>query len=870
MPGTEIERLRLEIHGAVQGVGFRPFVYRLAHELQVQGWVRNDPHGVFVEIEGQHDTLQRFLDRLPAERPPHAVLHTVEPTWLAAEGYEGFTIVESQGTRHPTAVVLPDLATCSDCLRDLRDPRDRRYRYPFVNCTHCGPRFTIVRELPYDRPATTMRAFRLCPDCHTEYENPLDRRFHAQPNACSRCGPRIALWSRKGESLHEGDPALQAAERAIREGRIVALKGLGGFHLVVDARNADAVAELRRRKARDEKPFAVMVPDLDAARRCCEVSREAAELLASPQAPIVLLPRLADAGTEDRSTDRSADRNADRIAGQIADQVAPGNPHLGLMLPSTPLHHLLLADLGFPVVATSGNRSDEPIAIDNLEAVERLGSIADLFLVHNRPIARHVDDSVVRIAAGAPRLLRRARGYAPLPVRLRRKVPAVLALGGQLKNTVALSVGENVFLSQHLGDMDTPQTLAACERVIHDFLELYDVEPVAVAHDLHPDYASTRLATEWAARLAGSDATEPRQDPWERLLTGDVAGVSGGNLQGFSGSDPARHDPSLPRIPVQHHHAHLAACLADCDEPGPALGVIWDGTGYGPDGTIWGGEILLGSAAGYERVAHLAPFRLPGGEAAVVEPRRVALALLWEMEGDAALDRDLPALRAFAEPERRLLGQMLDRGFHAPVTTSMGRLFDGVASLLDLHQVMAFEGQAAMAVEHAAGPWDAEGEGAGAYPLEILGGDDSGQWEAVGQDVWTTEGPWILDWRPTISALLDDLRRGVAVGTAAARFHNALLEAAMAVARRVRQRTGEDTVALSGGCFQNRWLLEGLTHRLRQDGFRPLLHERVPANDGGLSLGQVAVAAARLRYLESRLESRPKGEPTCVLEFPAS
>lgn len=832
MSRTEIERLRLEIHGAVQGVGFRPFVFRLAHELHVQGWVRNDPHGVFVEVEGRRETLERFLDRLPAERPPNAVLQSVEPTWLTAEGYQGFTIVESRGTSHPTAVVLPDLATCPDCLRELHDPRDHRYRYPFVNCTHCGPRFTIVRKLPYDRPHTTMRAFRLCPECRTEYEDPLDRRFHAQPNACPRCGPHIALWSPRGESLREGDAALREAEDALRPGKIVALKGLGGFHLVVDARNGDAVTELRRRKGRDEKPFAVMVRDLEAARQCCEVSPEAAELLASPQAPIVLLRRRETAEGE--------------ISDLIADEVAPGNPYLGLLLPSTPLHHLLLADLGFPVVATSGNLSDEPIAIDNLEAVERLGSIADLFLVHNRPIARHVDDSVVFVGAGAPRLLRRARGYAPLPVRLTRKVPAILALGGHLKNTVALSVGDNVFLSQHLGDMDTPRALAACERVIRDFLDLYDVEPAAVAHDLHPDYASTQMAGEWAARLAGSDASKPPQDPWERLLTGTPGSAAGAELPATGSSQP--------RIAVQHHHAHLASCLADCGEPGPALGVIWDGTGYGPDGTVWGGELLLGSATGYERVAHLAPFRLPGGEAAVVEPRRVALALLWEIEGDAALERDLPAVRAFARSERRLLGQMLDRGFHAPVTTSMGRLFDGVASLLDLHQARTFEGQAAMAVEHVAegaGSW--ESADVGAYPLDIIGSES---------------GPRILDWRPTITTLLDDQRRGVSAAIAAARFHNALIEAALGIAREV----GEEAVALSGGCFQNRRLLEGLATRLRREGFRPLLHERVPANDGGLSLGQVAVAAARLETQGPKFPEHPetKGEPTCVSESPAS
>lgn len=794
MSGTEIERLRLEIHGAVQGVGFRPFVYRLAHDLQVTGWVRNDPHGVFIEVEGRRDTLESFLHRLPVERPPHADLHTLEPTWLEAQGYERFSILESRASAQPTAVVLPDLATCSACRTELFDPTDRRYRYPFINCTHCGPRFSIVRQLPYDRPSTTMRDFTLCRECRREYEDPLDRRFHAQPNACPRCGPRIALWNRQGETLARNDAALGTAASAVRGGKILALKGLGGFHLVVDARDPQAIEELRRRKGRDEKPFAVMVRDLATVRRHCEVGADAKRVLTSPEAPIVLLPRRPAAdGTE-----------------PTASEVAPGNPYLGLMLPSTPLHHLLLAELDFPVVATSGNRSDEPIATDNLEALERLGHIADGFLVHDRPIARHVDDSVVFVTAGAPRPIRRARGYAPLPVRVSEPMPTLLAMGGHLKNTVALSVGSNVFLSQHLGDMDTPESLTASERVVQDFLELYDAHPVAVVHDLHPDYASTRLASEWALRLAGHEPREIRWDPWEQLLTGRPRPRIKSEGAG------------LPTIAVQHHHAHLAACLADSDEPGPALGVIWDGTGYGPDGTVWGGEFLLGTALGYERVAHLAPFRLPGGEAAVVEPRRVALALLWELEKDAALEEDLPPLAAFAPPEKRLLAQMLARGFHAPITTSMGRLFDGVASLLGLHQRRTFEGQAAMAVEHIADLTET-----GSYPLDVTPDDD---------------GVLRLDWKPLIGALLEDLRRGVEPGVTAARFHNALVEGAVEVAGRV----GEGRVVLSGGCFQNRLLLERTARRLEEEGFRVLLHQRVPANDGGLSLGQVAVAAARL------------------------
>jgi hydrogenase maturation protein HypF len=784
-PAAVRRRLRLAVEGAVQGVGFRPFVYRLAHELGLAGWVANDPRGVRIEVEGEEWALRAFQGRLDAERPPLAAIHRLDAAWgdpKASEGGPqaaagtGFEIRDSDADGARTAVVLPDAATCPECLAEVLDPADRRHRYPFTNCTHCGPRFTIVRALPYDRPNTTMARFVMCTDCRREYQDPRDRRFHAQPNACPVCGPRLALWT-PDAAVVPGDPIKGAAE-ALRRGEIVAVKGLGGFQLLVDARSEAAVARLRRRKHREEKPLAVMVRDLDAARALCRVPPPAAAALASVQAPIVILERLPDA--------------------LVAPGVAPGNPSLGLMLPTTPLHHLLLGELGFPVVATSGNRSDEPIATSEEEALERLGRIADLFLVHDRPIERHADDSVVRLIEGEPRLLRRARGYAPMPLRLARPVPTVLAVGAHLKNTVALSVADRVYLSQHLGDMETPEAVAAFERVIDDFLRLYQAAPVAVAHDLHPDYATTHHARELAFRLGRRRGGVP-----------------------------------VPLVGVQHHHAHLAACLADAGEPdgmgGPALGVTWDDTGYGTDGTVWGGELLLGDAAACRRVGHLRPFRLPGGDAAVREPRRVALALLWELLGPAALERrDLAPVAAFEQAERRLLGRMLETGWNAPVTTSAGRLFDGVAALLDLAQTVSFEGQAAMALEHLADAGDAGGgAGGGAYPMTLSGG------RADGLE---------LDWRPLVEAVLADLARGVARDRIARRFHRGLADAIAAAAGAV----GEERVALTGGCFQNRRLTEAAARRLERAGHRVLLHRAVPPNDGGIAFGQVAVAAARL------------------------
>lgn len=790
---ADAARVRVELHGAVQGVGFRPFVYRLATELALTGWVSNDTRGVFIEVEGPRPALEHFVARVAAEKPPRALIHSLTTEWLAPAGYDRFEIRHSDAQGAKTVLVLPDIAACPECLAEVFNPADRRYRYPFTNCTNCGPRFTIIQALPYDRPNTTMRRFVLCPTCRHEYEAPPDRRFHAQPNACPVCGPHLELWTPAGEVLAERDAALSGAAEALGAGQIVAVKGLGGFHLMVDARNAAAIERLRARKPRHEKPFALMARDLEQAGALVELSPVAETLLTSPEAPIVLLRRRATA--------------------PVAVNVAPGNPTLGVMLPYTPLHHLLLRAVEFPVVATSGNLADEPICTDEREALTRLGHVAECFLVHDRPIARHVDDSVAWILHDEPRLLRRARGYAPLPVLVERELPTILAVGAHLKNTVALSVGRQVFISQHIGDLETPEAMAAFERVIADFLRLYEATPVAIAHDLHPDY----LSTHWALEQGKSRG----------------AGEPGGK------EVPASHF-ATPLIPVQHHHAHLAACLAENGVTGPALGATWDGTGYGLDGTIWGGEFLLGDAAGFERVAHLRPFRLPGGDSAIKEPHRVALALLWELYGDAAFERDeLAPVQATPPAERRLLAGMLRRGVNAPVTTSMGRLFDGVAALVGLHQRVSFEGQAAMALEFAADPAEPD-----AYPLPLRTDDATRNPQSAAQ-VQPPTSATLLDWGPLVEAVLADLQAGMTPDRMAARFHNALVAALVAVARAV----GERRVALTGGVFQNRWLTERAAGALGAAGFEVLLHRQVPPNDGGISLGQVAVAAARWQKL---------------------
>ena len=751
-------RFRIAVHGAVQGVGFRPFVYRLARELGLGGWVVNTPQGVLIEVEGPEPALDEFLVRLGRDAPPRAILTGVETWHLDPRGVAAFEVRHSEQAGMRSAFVLPDVAVCEDCLCEMKDPVDRRFRYPFINCTNCGPRFSIILDLPYDRARTTMRGFALCPACRKEYEDPGNRRFHAEPVACPACGPRVALWDASGRSIATGEEALRRAADAVRGGQIVAVKGLGGFHLVAEAGREETVRELRRRKHREEKPLAVMAPSLGAVEAWCEVSPAEARLLRSPESPIVLLRRRPGAGP--------------------APAVAPGNPNLGVMLPYTPLHHLLLEAVGSPVVATSGNRSDEPICTDESEALERLRGVADLFLVHDRPIARHVDDSVVRVVLGRPMVLRRARGYAPLPVILPKPGPEVIAVGAHLKGAVAVTSGPNIFVSQHIGDLETPQALEAFGRVLEDFQRLYAIEPKLVVHDLHPDYASTA----WALRRG------------------------------------------LPTLAVQHHRAHVLGCMAENDLQPPCLGVSWDGTGWGEDGTVWGGEFLeTGPGGRVRRAGHLRTFALPGGETAVKEPRRSALGLLYEMLGDAVFTMEhLPPVKEYSPGDRRILREALARGVNAPRTSSAGRLFDAVASLTGSRQVMRFEGQAAMELE-----WAAESAAAGAGRDYSL---------SVGE----RDGVLVADWAPLIRAILDDAAAGVPLSAMALGFHSALAR----VIADIAVRLGAKRVVLTGGCFQNALLLERAVAALAGVRIRAYWHQRVPPNDGGIALGQAVAAAA--------------------------
>ncbi len=755
------ERLRLAVGGAVQGVGFRPFVYRLAHARGLGGWCRNAPQGVVIDVEGERPALEDFRQALEREVPPRAAIHGLEASWLDAEGLGPFEIRESDTVGAASAVVAPDIALCESCRGELLDPSNRRYRYPFINYTNCGPRFSIIDALPYDRANTSMRGFTMCPDCQREYLDPAHRRFHAEPNACPTCGPRLALWNERGATLFTGDAALMAAASAIRAGRIVAMKGLGGFQLLVDASNDTAVRRLRERKHREEKPFAVLCADLECAREQSRVSDPEARLLVSPEAPIVLI---------------EARPEARRF---IAPSVAPGCRQLGVMLPYTPLHVLLMRELRRPIVATSGNRAEEPICTDEAAVVARLDGIPDLYLVHDRPIVRHADDSVVRVVRGRPLLLRRARGYAPLTLQLAADAPAVVGVGAHLKNTVAVTVGRHVVVSQHIGDLEAARSSEAFHEVLSSLESLYHVTPDAVVVDRHPDYLS---------RLYG-------------LRLG------------------------VPVTEVQHHYAHLAACMLDNDVTGDVLGAVWDGSGYGDDGTVWGGEFLRTAATGFTRVACLRPFRLPGGDRAAREPRRSALGLLAARGGQAVARwrRQQPAV--FTEEEWRVLGQATSRGLNAPVTTSMGRLFDAVAAIAGIRPIARHEGQAAMLLEQAVDPLVAD-----AYPFDLVPADPA----------WTL-GSWrapalVVDWAPLVDALLDDVDHAVPPGVMAARLHSACAEMAV----RVALAGGETRMMLTGGCFQNRVLTERTVDRLETAGVRPYWHQRVPPNDGGISAGQVA------------------------------
>jgi hydrogenase maturation protein HypF len=757
-----VQRARVVAHGAVQGVGFRPFVYRLAAELALRGWVLNSAQGVAIEVEGPRPALDEFILRLGREKPPRAFIQSMETSILDAAGYNDFEIRYSDDHGAKTTLILPDIATCPECQQEIFDGNNRRHLYPFTNCTNCGPRFSIIESLPYDRANTSMKVFSMCPDCEREYHDPRNRRFHAQPNACPNCGPHLELWSDAGSVLAKHHEALLLAANALREGGIIALKGIGGFQLLVDAQDDAAVRRLRQRKHREEKPFALMLPSLAAADGHCHISDLEARLLESPEAPIVLLERKPSVES-------------------IAPSVAPENPWLGVMLPYSPLHHLLMRDLDFPIVATSGNLGGEPICIDECEAISRLKGIADFFLVNNRPIARHLDDSIARVILGGTQILRRARGYAPLPISMANKDGnAILGVGAHLKNTIALAVEDQVFLSQHIGDLETERSCLAFQKVAADFQNLYARMPDIVACDSHPEYLSTKFAETW---------TQPSPD-----------GLS------------------VKLAHVQHHYAHVLSCAAENEIEPPFLGLAWDGTGLGTDGNIWGGEFLRVDATSFSRIGHLRQFRLPGGEVAIKQPCRTALGLLWEIS--EVFEHRYPSImRNFSDLELQMLRKMLSQKINSPLTTSVGRLFDGVAAIMGLRQRTSFEGQAAMAVEFAA-------HGAGT--------DDRYQ---IALNTESTDET-ILDWEPMILEIIKDIEVCQPTATIAAKFHNALAEAAVEVARLANL----DRIVLSGGCFQNNYLTERTVSRLRDEGFRPYWHQRVPPNDGGIALGQVVAA----------------------------
>ncbi len=779
----DAQGLNLHITGVVQGVGFRPFVYRLAQRYHLTGWVRNASSGVDIEVDGLAGALADFTRALRAELPPLAHIDSLEAAGRPANGFVRFEIRESRPEAGAFQPISPDITVCPDCLRELFDPTDRRYRYPFINCTHCGPRFTIIGDIPYDRPLTTMAGFPLCEQCSSEYHDPLNRRFHAQPVACPACGPR--LWLEQDGDRNDESP-LEETRRLLSGGGIVAVKGLGGLHLACDATNPAAVGELRRRKLRVDKPFAVMLPDMDAVRRHCVVSADEEALLLSRARPIVILAR--------------------RPGSTLAHEIAPGQDNVGVMLPYTPLHYLLLERAaGFPeaLVMTSGNLSEEPIAYTNDEAHERLAELADALLLNNRDIYTRCDDSVMRVVApdvagdkGYPMPLRRSRGYAPFPARLPWPSRPLLATGGELKNAFCLTRDDYAFLSHHIGDMENYETLRSFEEGVAHMERLFRVRPEALACDSHPDYMASRYARERAAR------------------------------------------EGLPLIEVQHHHAHIAAGMVEHGLSGerPVIGLAFDGTGYGDDGAIWGGEFLIADYAGYERAAHLRYAPLPGGDRAVREPWRVALAHLHA--AGIAWDGDLPPVQyalALGRERPDILASQIERGLNAPLTSSMGRLFDAAAALAGVRQAVNYEAQAAIEFEALADP----GED-GAYPLNYANG--------------------LIDPAPAWAALLADRQAGVELGRIAARFHNGVAQVAAEVCRHLRDERGLNEVVLSGGVWQNVTLLRRTLALLAGDGFTVYTHRLVPPNDGGLALGQAAVAGARGRWGAGERGCRGAGE----------
>src|SRR5215469_508442 len=755
-----VVRKAIDVTGIVQGVGFRPFVYRLAHEYTLTGLIANTPAGVTIEVQGECELIDQFLARLQSDAPPLAKITSLSPREIELTSETDFRIVSSRLDTPPRALISPDVAVCADCLREMMNPRDRRFRYPFINCTNCGPRFTIIQDIPYDRPRTSMASFKMCLSCQREYDDPANRRFHAQPNACWDCGPHLQLWSADGSLVDTAEPIRDAAKLLERDA-IVAVKGLGGFHLTCDARSEVAVNLLRERKRRVEKPFAVMFRRIEDIERACEIDDSARKLLLSFERPVVLLLRKPDA--------------------TIAGGIAPHNRFLGAFLPYTPLHHLLFSSTKLDaLVMTSANLSEEPIAIDNQEAVQRLQHIADAFLVHDRDILRRCDDSVVRVAAARTQQLRRSRGFVPLPVPIERESQSILAVGGELKNTICVLRGSEAFLSQHIGDLENLESYKFFQECVDHLQRILEVHPKVVAYDLHPDYFSTK----WALAQEG-----------------------------------------MTLIGVQHHHAHIAACMAENHLDGKVIGIALDGTGYGTDGAIWGGEVLLADYGDFERAAHFEYIPLPGGAAAIHEPWRVALSYLVKHYVKDLNSIDLPFLRGIDERRRSVIQQMVDREIHSPRTSSCGRLFDAVAALAGIRSTVNYEAQAAIELEMAA--HDSTDDGV--YPFELT----------------LDNSHWQIGTFPLFQAILADLRRQQPVADISRRFHAGLAAVFIELSEKIREQSKLNRVCLSGGCFQNVLLFRLMVDGLLAKSFEVYFHSEVPAGDGGLSLGQALVAAHR-------------------------
>ncbi len=749
------KRLHIQVTGIVQGVGFRPFVYNLAREKHLSGFVGNDSEGVFIEVQGGADDLDSFLDKLHRNPPPLSCIEEVSAQEIAPTKANGFHIQQSVKGETMSTFISPDMAVCADCAKELDDPRDRRYLYPFINCTNCGPRYSIISSTPYDRPNTSMRAFEMCSDCRAEYEYPADRRFHAQPNACPDCGPWVALRTLQGEILQKSEYAIVLTNKLLKHGHIVAIKGLGGFHLACNAHSRRAVDCLRQRKNREEKPLAVMVKDLATAEEYVVLSEREKRLLTSRQAPIVL-----------------AEKRSDR---EMHDQIAPGNPRLGMMLPYTPLHKLLFHSTTDMLVMTSGNYSEEPICIDTDDAQERLGDIADYMLVHNRDILQRVDDSVTIVLRGKPRIIRRSRGYVPRPIKLLHRTEPILAVGGELKNTLGYSTDNNAFISQHIGDLTNVRAMDFFHHTRNHLQSILEVEPEFIAYDLHPRYLSTQWAT---------DQTESTT------------------------------------VGIQHHHAHLASAMAENRLRDPVIGLIMDGTGYGMDGSVWGGEVLIGDYSRFRRFAHFENIPLPGGDKAIKEPWRMGASYLLHTFGDD-YQRYVPShWKKFPVAQ---IAQMIEKKINAPLTSSCGRLFDGIAALCGGRAKISYEAQAAVEFQHRMKP-------ATTRPLTY--------------DLSRVNGHYEVLIAPIVEDVVKLSEAGAELPEISFRFHQMLVELFLDLVQRARSETGLERAALSGGVFQNTYLFEHLTHRLEDLGFEVFTHAQVPANDGGISLGQLAVAQA--------------------------